>query len=287
MSTYRASPLRYPGGKSALLPLIKNVISSNDLRDCAYAEPYAGGAGLALGLLFSGYVSDLYLNDIDAGIFAFWDTVLKRPDDILRRISDADISVAEWQRQKVVLDACDPDPSDLGFATFYVNRTSRSGIIAGSGPIGGFQQAGNYKIDCRFNGPQLMERIVRIAELSDCISFTNLDAEQFMQAHERSAEETVLFGVDPPYYNKGASLYTSFYRPDDHASVASTVRSLQNPWFVTYDNHEAIRQLYKGEQQFTFNIKYSVQTKRLGSEILVGSKDLTIPQADKFSLIAA
>ena len=51
------SPLRYPGGKSILSPLLGNFIEINNLLDGIYIEPYAGGAGAALKLLFSEYVT--------------------------------------------------------------------------------------------------------------------------------------------------------------------------------------------------------------------------------------
>jgi DNA adenine methylase len=73
-----ASPLRYPGGKAVLVKFLAEVIVNNRLQDGIYAEPYAGGAGAALSLLFSEHVHRIVLNDADPCVYAFWDTILTR-----------------------------------------------------------------------------------------------------------------------------------------------------------------------------------------------------------------
>ena len=80
-STY--TPLRYPGGKNALAGYLREVIKANGLRDPNYVEPYCGGAGAALNLLFSEVVSDIYLNDIDLAIYSFWRYCISKPEEAL------------------------------------------------------------------------------------------------------------------------------------------------------------------------------------------------------------
>ena len=146
------SPLRYPGGKSSLNELMKEVLRHNSLRLCTYAEPFAGGCGLALRLMFEGMVSRVFLNDIDPAIWAFWDSVLNQTEQLAQRIEAAEVTVAEWHRQRDTFKAgLDAGSLGLGYAAFFLNRTNRSGIIKGGGIIGGLDQTGNYKIDCRFN----------------------------------------------------------------------------------------------------------------------------------------
>ena len=83
--------------------------------------------------------------------------------------------------------------------------------------------------------------------------------------------------VDPPYFRRGSSLYTSFYESDDHALLASSLLAADAPWVVTYDNEPAIRRHYRPRRQFALNVKYSIETKRVGTEILVASKGLRLP----------
>jgi DNA adenine methylase len=63
------SPLRYPGGKSRIFPFVSQLFYENGMIGSSYAEPYAGGAGLALRLLFDEYVDKIYLNDLDKSIY--------------------------------------------------------------------------------------------------------------------------------------------------------------------------------------------------------------------------
>lgn len=271
------SPLRYPGGKSCLKPIISKIFKANKLQRHHYAEPYAGGCGLALSLLFSGYVSDIHINDVDPSIWSFWHSVLNHTDELIQLVERTDITVDEWRKQREVQLREDlDDPITLGFSAFYLNRTNRSGIIAGAGVIGGLQQLGNYKIDCRFNRDDLSKRIRRISKYRSRIHLTRQDAVAFMDDSSSLPEET-FFCIDPPYFNKGSSLYTSFYHPEDHVTVAESVMNLKHPWVVTYDNAEQIRGLYRQRRQFVFDINYSVQTKRIGTELLVASKGLRLP----------
>ena len=156
------TPLRYPGGKSQLTPFVLDVMRANDLFYGEYAEPFAGGAGIACTLLFEGYVSRIHINDLDPSIFAFWESVVKEPELFARRVRDTPVTMDEWRRQKAVQSAQGPSLMDLGFSTFFLNRTNRSGIING-GVIGGFEQKGDYPIDCRFNKANLLRKIERLA----------------------------------------------------------------------------------------------------------------------------
>lgn len=273
-----ASPLRYPGGKTCLYALAAHILRINKLERGHYAEPYAGGAGLALTLLFEGHVSDIHLNDVDRTIWSFWKSVLDNTEALARLIQETPVDVSEWHRQReVYLNATDFDDLTVGFATFFLNRTNRSGIVKGGGVIGGLEQTGKYKIDCRFNREDLSRRVRRVGRYRSRIHLYRLDALEFMDKSEAELPRRSLFCIDPPYFNKGSSLYTSFYNPEDHAAVSQAVLALDRPWILTYDNTPEISHLYKARRQFGFDVSYSVQTKRLGTELLVASKGLKMP----------
>jgi DNA adenine methylase len=273
-----ASPLRYPGGKSTLLSLTASILRTNGLERIDYAEPYAGGCGLALSLLYGGHVSDIHINDIDAGIWAFWKCVLDQTDELAELIMQAPVTVDEWHRQREIHQATDrSDRLALGFSTFFLNRTNRSGIIKGGGVIGGLEQTGNYKIDCRFNRENLVDRIRRVKKYRSQIHLTNFDALTFLRRCKTRLPEYTFYCIDPPYFKKGSSLYTSFYKENDHADLAETVLEMESPWIVTYDDVPQIRGLYRDRRQYSFDINYSVQTKRIGTELLIASKGLKVP----------
>lgn len=274
------SPLRYPGGKSCLLPLITSILHDNSIKLPHYAEPYAGGASLALALLFGGHVSDIHLNDVDAGIWSLWHSILNDTHDLVDLIEATDVTVPEWRKQREIYRGKDvSDPLKLGFATFFLNRTNRSGVIGTGGVIGGLAQEGNYKIDCRFNKDELIRRIKRIRKYKSRIHLTRLDALEFLKCDSDLFPKRTFLAIDPPYFAKGSSLYTSFYSPHDHADVAKAILALDRPWVLTYDAATEISALYKERPQFLFDIRYSLQTKRTGSELLIASSGLLLPEA--------
>lgn len=259
-----------------MMDMLEGVIKNNELRYFHYAEPYAGGCGLALALLYGGYVSHIHLNDIDPAIWSFWHSVLNCTDDLVRLVETTPVTIDEREKQREVYLKSDlSDPLSLGFSTFFLNRTNRSGIIKGAGAIGGKAQAGVYKIDCRFNRNDLSDRIRRICKYKDRITLYNQDAINFMNDSGNLSKNTFFF-IDPPYYNKGASLYTSFYKPEDHALVAKAVGLLDRPWLVTYDNTTEISKLYENFRQYSFYINYSLQKRRKGDELLITSDDIYI-----------
>ncbi|SED93205.1 DNA adenine methylase [Rhizobiales bacterium GAS188] len=272
------SPLRYPGGKACLFELVSTILRINRLERGHYVEPYAGGCGLALELLFGGHVADLHINDIDPSIWAFWHSALEDTDALAEKIHRTPITIPEWRKQREKYRAQDiGDPLGLGFSAFFLNRTNRSGIIKGAGVIGGLEQNGNYKLDCRFNKPDLIRRILRIKKYRDRIHLTRLDALEFLRGPGKKLPTNSFMFIDPPYFRKGSELYTSFYKDKDHQDLAKQILKLKSPWVITYDDDLAIRMLYRNHRQFSFDINYSLQEKRVGAELLISSKGLRLP----------
>lgn len=242
-------------------------------------EPYAGGAGVALGLLESGVVSKAYINDLDRAIYAFWWAMLNEPEALLEKIAKCDVSVKEWRLQKKVMDKKDNESLfDLGFATFFLNRTSRSGILKGSGVIGGYEQKGDWKIDARFYRETMIGRIKKIAAMRDKISLHNLDAIEFVKSIQSELPEDTLIYFDPPYYKKGQRLYQNNYEPEGHKAVADFIRNdLDHNWIVSYDDVPEIRALYKGQRRRRFSLAYTATRRYEGGEIMFFSDGLKIP----------
>lgn len=169
------SPLRYPGGKGKLVPFFERLIIDNGLSDGVYIEPYVGGA-VALSLLLKEYVSRIVINDKDRSLYAFWYSVLHHSEELCRLIADTPVNMDTWHTMRDIQNHKeDVDLLSLGFSSFFLNRTNRSGILK-AGVIGGYQQTGNYKIDARYRKENLISRIRRIATYADCIELHNEDA---------------------------------------------------------------------------------------------------------------
>lgn len=273
------TPLRYPGGKAKLAPYVKGILEENRLLDGEYVEPYAGGAGVALELLFHEYVSRVHINDISKPVHAFWKSVLNHTDELCRLVIKTPLTVAAWDKQKRVLERPEQHETvDLGFATFFLNRTNRSGILNG-GIIGGRDQTGPWKIDARYNARELVHRIQAISKLRDRIKLTRQDALRFLRNGVPKWPKETLIYLDPPYYAKGRDLYYDFYEHEDHEKVAEFMNGHtdRQRWIVSYDNVPAIRSLYKRARHIVYDIAYSARSAARGSEVMFFSEGLSIP----------
>jgi DNA adenine methylase len=270
------TPLRYPGGKTQLTPFVIDLLQSNDLYGGVYAEPFAGGAGIAWRLLLNGDMTEVWLNDVDPAIFSFWDTVVQRPDEICERILKTEITIDQWERQRLILKDSSASSTDLAFAVLFLNRTNRSGILKG-GVIGGKAQSGDYKLDCRFNRMDLIHKIQRISVYKEVIRISRLDAGECLLKWSKQLPRRSLLNIDPPYFKQGRDLYLSFYKPEDHALLAKIIRRLSVPWMLTYDDAPEIEVLYKGLPIYRKSLVYSAQVKRRASELLVLPPSLQPP----------
>ena len=276
------SPLRYPGGKAALADFLAETIRLNGLTDCSYFEPFAGGAGAALRLLVEGVVAELRLNDYDPRVFAFWKAMLDEPERFVEKVLSVEVNVEEWRKQSEICRQADvTDTFKLGFATFYLNRCNRSGVITDAGPIGGYDQTGSWKIDSRFYRERLAARISTLAELRDRIHVTDMDAKDFLIQHlPRGRErEKVFVYLDPPYYEKGGRLYLNSYEDKDHRSLSRYLRRQKLlKWMVSYDDADFIRALYDSCKVSDNLLQYSLQNKRRAQELLIVPQHVELPE---------
>ncbi len=273
------SPLRYPGGKGKIAPYFKQIIKDNLLLDCVYVEPYAGGASVALSLLFDGYASKIIINDIDLSIYAFWHSVLNETDVLCKMIQDTPLTMDVWTKQRKIQQLKNrASLIELGFSTFYLNRTNRSGILE-AGVIGGNNQTGKWKIDARYNKEELIKRIRRIATYRDRIELHNSDASDLIKSIRKTLPERTLIYFDPPYYVQGNKLYLNHYAHADHEALSREIKSLNSlNWVLTYDSVPQIKKMYTGFRQKRFKLRYSAHNYDVGQELMFFSKDLYIPK---------
>ena len=255
------------------------VVDHNGLTGGRYVEPFAGGAGIAWELLIKGVIGRVLVNDISPHLVAFWNSVLAHTDELTQRIADTPLTMDEWHRQKAVYEwPHDSSELDVGFACFYLNRTNRSGILTG-GVIGGQQQEGKYRLDARFTRQTLIDRVEAIAKHRGSIEVAHEDALEFLRF--RPFEEDDLIYADPPYFEKGRLLYPDLFGSEDHRRLAGVLnkRSELN-WIVSYDDVDAIRNLYDFAQCQSYELPYSAsQYNRRGRELMFYSGTLQIPRS--------
>lgn len=263
------SPLRYPGGKGKLEPFMELLIKQTGHFGGTYVEPFAGGAGIALELLEKEIVNEIVINDLDKGIYSFWRAILTETNRFIDDIRNVELTVNEWNRQRQEIDDCRRYSYELGFATFYMNRTNRSGIIKG-GVIGGVEQAGTWKMNARFNREGLIERIAKIAEKKSRIHLYNKDVSSFVLNYLPRYQQNAFVYFDPPYFEKGKQLYLNFFSYNDHVRIERMIDNHVNcDWVITYDDVQEIADIYQNHILRRIDLNYSAAVKRKASEIIV------------------
>lgn len=276
---FNYSPLRYPGGKSRIAGFIAQIIKDNHLTGGNYVEPFAGGSGIALHLLLNNIVNNIYINDKDIAIYAFWKSILDHTDEFVKKIRETEISIHEWEKQKQIQQNKENLPIfDVGFSTFFLNRTNRSGIIKG-GVIGGKKQLGKWKLDVRFNKEKLIEKILKIAAYKECITVKNKDVIDFLKEDVSLLEnEKTFIYLDPPYYKQGQKLYLNAFDNYQHIELYNELSSLPYLWLVSYDDCEEIREIYKQKRNISYKLRYTACIKYLGKETMFASDNLIVEE---------
>lgn len=259
-----------------MAPYLAQLIRIQAHRPTSYAEPFAGGAGAALKLLVDEVVKTVHINDLAPGVAAFWRSVFFNSESFAALVRDASVTVEDWHRHREVFN--NPDQHDdltLGFSTFFLNRSNRSGILTAR-PIGGLDQSGKWKIDARFNRPELAERILFLGQYRRRVSVTQLDAKDFMSTVEHLGDSLLTY-VDPPYIVQGEDLYLDSLSYDDHVSLAEYLAETSVPWLLTYDTAEQVTaELYRGFRAAQFSIAHTAQKQHVGSEYVVFSNKLEV-----------
>lgn len=279
------TPLRYPGGKGKFAPVVKTIFEENSLVGGHYLEPYAGGAGVALDLLYSNYVSDVHINDIDKAVYSFWESITKNTEEFLRLLIDTPVNMDEWYKQKTILNdiECD-DVLIKGFAAFFMNRTNRSGILKG-GVIGGKKQDGQYTLDARFNKVNLKKRIEKVGLNASKIHVYNEDALDLINRVDLLLPENSLVYLDPPYYVKGQGLYRNFYNHDDHVCIKNALDNIKTKWIVSYDKCDEIIDIYSDYFMTDYDLNYSAYHRIRAKEVMFFCDTLKKPnEQNLFSL---
>lgn len=279
-------PLRYPGGKTKLVDYIEAFIKSNNLEGCTIYEPYAGGASVSLNMLDRGLVTRAIINEKDPLLYCFWRSVFEHTEELCELTKRTEINLSSWHEMEKYRDrvfCANKSILEIGFACLFLNRTSFSGLLI-SNPLGGWDQASEYKIDCRFNKEKVINHIRNISRFKEQVCVINGDALDFMKKRIKyNPNRKVFVYIDPPYYLQGKKLYRFYYKNEQHQDLAKYLLSKMFPWLLSYDQHDFIKQLYEQKHSdrlyfqdtyFDYSVRFS---KSRQSELLISNKELPPP----------
>lgn len=283
------SPLRYPGGKRKLAPFVADLMARCDGRPELFVEPFAGGASVSISLLEADYVDMIALADADPLVGSFWSVVFSDQAHVLAdMVYDARITLEEWLR----LRSLEAAPGiEAAFKCLFLNRTSFSGSLNNvAGPIGGKSQAGDYKIDCRFNRNKLAERILELSRLRHRVRFvrtqtfakTLSDVRRTAVARDRPS--SLFWYLDPPFFAKADRLYRYHFEAEDHVGFAEATAAIPGHWLLSYDDHPDARRLHGRHPGFAvINLQYSARIddkQRLSAKEIIVSNVIARLRAD-------
>ncbi len=281
------SPLRYPGGKSLLAGFVADVLAR--LREVQhYMEPFAGGAAVALRLLYEGRVSSVTIGDSDPAVAAFWRCAVHHSDELIERVKECQVNIDAWHTHYQT--PTHPDRADdlaLGFATFFLNRTNRSGILRAR-PIGGLRQDGQWRLDCRFNKDDLVQRLRRIAERAAQIDIFEGDAVDLLARVDRARRRRTLVYVDPPYLTRSSDLYLDEMSFAGHKQIAQLLRDKFPYWMASYDIDDRVKsELYPANPVLTFALRHCASRNHVGAEQIAFSDACVLDDDIRYPKAAA
>ena len=239
-SVPKRSPFRYPGGKTWLVPRIRDWLGSLSSRPCLFVEPFAGGGIVALTVAFEQLAEHVLMVELDPQVVAVWQTILQGDAEWLAQ------AVINFKLNEETLTAALARPAvskqELAFQTILKNRTHRGGILApGAGKVK-YGENGKGLLS-RWYPATISRRILDIARIRDRITFIEGDALAVIEQHQNVTNSA--FFIDPPYTastkRAGSRLY--LYSEVDHRLLFRLTSTLAGDFLMTYDSADELRAL--------------------------------------------
>lgn len=229
-SVPQRSPLRYPGGKTWLIPHLRRWLSGLSGTHCL-VEPFCGGGITSLTAVMEGLAKRCVLVEIDRDVAAFWHTALRHTDTLCERI------LAFKPTRDNVLALANRTPSDLvehGFRTLVLNRTRRGGILAQGASLARMGENGKG-VASRWYPETIVKRLRDIERHAPQIAFYEGDGMQFLDSVTRLGGSALF--IDPPYTAGGKRAGQRLYANHevDHPAIFERLANCNIDFLMTYD----------------------------------------------------
>ena len=238
-SVPQRSPLRYPGGKTWLIPHIRAWLAPIQPRPRTLIEPFCGGGIVALTAVCESLVEQCFMAELDHDVAAFWHAALRHNAELCHLVSEF-----EPTRESVSALA-NQAPRELlehGFRTLVLNRTRRGGILA---PGAALTKTGenNKGLASRWYPDTIIQRLRNIEAHAPQINFCEADGLDLLEVIA-DAPGTVAF-IDPPYTAGGKRAGRRLYSHSqiDHRRLFKILAQSPVDFLMTYDRSPEIAEL--------------------------------------------
>ncbi|MFH0989009.1 MAG: DNA adenine methylase [bacterium] len=235
-SVPQRSPFRYPGGKTWLIPYIRQWLSTFDSQGNELIEPFAGGGIVSLTAVAEKRVRRAFMVELDEDIAAVWQTILSED---AQWFADKIISFSVTKSNvESLLSKIPLRQRERAFAILLKNRVSHGGILANGAGLLKHGENGKGLLS-RWYPQTLRSRILDIQNYKSNLRFVCADGFQVLRDNAKRSD--VLFFIDPPYTVAGRRLYR--YSDIDHTELFRIAATLRGSFLITYDNADDIRKL--------------------------------------------
>ncbi|MFQ5707009.1 MAG: DNA adenine methylase [bacterium] len=226
------SPFRYPGGKTWLVPEVRQWLAKLDFRPSLFIEPFAGGGITSLTVAVENLAEKVVMAELDPDVASVWQTIFNEPDYLCEQILDFRITLDNVKR---LLNAEPKTLRERAFRTIVKNRTQRGGIIAPGASL--VKSGENGKgLSSRWYPETLVKRIKIISSCHDKIEFVETNAFDVIEKYKKYRD--AIFFIDPPYTAGGKKAGKRLYRFNeiDHYVLFKKMAEVRGKFLMTYDD---------------------------------------------------
>lgn len=247
------SPFRYPGGKTWLVPEVREWLQAVEHPSSVLVEPFAGGAIAGLSAAAEKLVERVFLCELDDEVAAVWETIFHGSDrdvaELSRKITNFEINRDNVRK---ILNGKPRSTKNRAFRTIVKNRVQRGGIMAAGAGLVKDGEVGKG-LRSRWYPETLVNRIKVLRSMRERIDFEKGDAFEIVRRFAN--DPNACFFIDPPYTaggkKAGSRLYT--HNNIDHEKLFSLMADVRGSVMMTYDNTSEVSEM---AETHGFRIKY-------------------------------
>jgi DNA adenine methylase len=267
-SVPQRSPFRYPGGKTWLIPRVRQWLETQKVKPAEFIEPFTGGGIVSLTVAAERLAQHVTMVELDEQVASVWQLIFTEGEGawLAERIVKFKLTYESLQE---TLSSTAQTTRERAFQTILKNRTHHGGILApGSAPL---KHGENGKgIASRWYADTLRKRILALSEIRERVTVIEGDGIDVIRRNAHRSDAA--FFIDPPYTaggkRAGRRLYT--HSEMDHEELFRIMSETAGDFLMTYDDAADVHELAKryGLAKEPVSMKSTHHTKM--TELLIG-----------------